>query len=182
MTLYFTALVLPESLNARILPLKQYMYAEYGCRVGLNSPAHITLLPPFKMDRSMEVELVRSIDEVSVSLQPFDVKTANFSAFPPRTLFIDVEVSPSLKKVKAASDHYFSTHPMLKVKIDTRPFHPHITIATRDLNKKDFSAAWEHFRDKPFGEVWTATGISILRHNTKNWDVIHTSQFLDKAI
>ncbi len=182
MTLYFTALVLPEHLNNRILPLKQHMFAEYGCRVGLNSPAHITLLPPFKMDKGMEEALTAGVDDLSVSLTPFDVKTADFSAFPPRILFIDVEVSPALKSLKAASDRYFGAHPLLKVKIDTRPFHPHITIATRDLTPNDFAAAWLHFRDKTFNETWTANGISILRHNTKNWDVVHTSQFLDKAM
>ena len=180
MTLYFTALVLPEHLNAKVLPLKQYMLREYGCRVGLNSPAHITLLPPFRMDRSSEEELVRSVDDLSRSLTPFEARTANFSAFPPRTVFIDVVVSPALKEVKTASDQYFTKHPLLKVKIDTRPFHPHITIATRDLNKNDFQSAWLHFKDKIFQEVWTAGGISVLRHNTKNWDVIHTSQFLNK--
>ncbi|HVG12187.1 MAG TPA: 2'-5' RNA ligase family protein, partial [Flavisolibacter sp.] len=150
MTLYFTALVLPETLNARILPLKQHMFTEYGCRVGLNSPAHITLLPPFKMDKRMEEELVRSVDELSVSLAPIDVKTANFSAFPPRTIFIDVGVSPSLKSLKEASDRHFSAHPTMKVKIDTRPFHPHITFATRDLDKRDFQTAWLHFKDQGF--------------------------------
>ena len=182
MTLYFTAVVLPDSLNAQVLPLKQHMLREYGCRVSLNSPAHITLLPPFRMDKALEEELVSGVDELSVPLKPFDLSTSNFSAFPPRTLFIDVEASPSLQRLKLASDRYFSAHPLVKVKIDTRPFHPHITIATRDLDKRDFHAAWNFFKDRPFKEVWTVGGISILRHNTKNWDVIHTSQFLDKVI
>lgn len=35
-----------------------------------------------------------------------------------------------------------------KFKIDSRPFHPDITIATRDLHKKDFQEAWQQFETK----------------------------------
>ena len=182
MTLYFTALVLPEYLNAKILPLKQYMHQEYGCKVGLNSPAHITLLPPFRMENSLEGNLLSAIDDFSTSLSPFPVSTANFSAFPPRTLFIDVAPSAELSKLKAASDRYFGALPLVKVKIDTRPFHPHITIATRDLEKSAFHKSWQRFKEERFEEEWTVGGISMLRHNSKNWDVVHTSQFAIKDI
>ncbi len=178
-TLYFTALVLPENLNAAILPFKQYMKEEYGCKVGLKSPAHITLLPPFRMAHSAEEDLVRAIDDFSRAAAPFSVRTAHFSAFRPRTLFVDVAPSTALSSLKAASDRYFGGHPLLKVKIDTRPFHPHITIATRDLERGDFETAWRYFKDKSFEEEWIVNGISLLRHNTKNWDVVHTSQFVD---
>jgi 2'-5' RNA ligase len=60
---------------------------------------------------------------------------------------------------------------------DDRPFHPHVTIATRDLYKKSFYESWDHFKEKKYKAEWIAKDLSLLRHNKKNWDVIATSQF-----
>ena len=35
------------------------------------------------------------------------------------------------------------------------------------------------FEAKEFKENWEATGISVLRHNKKNWDVIFTANFTE---
>ncbi|MBD0332835.1 MAG: 2'-5' RNA ligase family protein [Chitinophagaceae bacterium] len=177
MYMYFIAIVLPENLNEKILKLKNLMLEKYDCKVGLKSPAHITLVPPFWMNEEKEQELISDIDSISSALQPFVVATKNFSAFKPRTIFIDVGVTEQLKSVKIAADKFFSLRPDYRVKVETRPFHPHITIATRDLHKKAFHDAWPLFEHKTFTEEWNAEGISLLRHNKKNWNVIHTSQF-----
>ena len=40
-----------------------------------------------------------------------------------------------------------------------------------------FAEAWKHFEALQFEETFEAIGLATLRHNQKNWDVIHTSQF-----
>jgi len=52
-------------------------------------------------------------------------------------------------------------------------------LATRDLYKKAFQEAWEIFSKKKYEALWMVSGISLLRHNKKNWDVIFTSQYED---
>ena len=37
--------------------------------------------------------------------------------------------------------------------------------------------AWPHFENKKFEASFNADGLSVLRHNTKNWDVMHTAPF-----
>jgi hypothetical protein len=54
-----------------------------------------------------------------------------------------------------------------------------MSLATRDLYKKAFYEAWEIFSVKKYEASWEVNGISLLRHNKKNWDVIFTSQFED---
>jgi 2'-5' RNA ligase len=65
------------------------------------------------------------------------------------------------------------------IKKEDWPFHPHVTLATRDLYKKAFQEAWEIFSKKKYEALWIVSGISLLRHNKKNWDVIFTSQYED---
>jgi 2'-5' RNA ligase len=177
MQMYFIALVLPHAINEKILKYKQMMLDRFNCKVGLKSPAHITLVPPFWMEEEKEQQLISDVSFLSKGFYPFRVSTNNFSAFKPRTIFIALAPNPQLNAIKKATDSLFKSNPFYTIKIDTRLFHPHITIATRDLYKKSFYEIWPWFAEKNFLEEWTADGISILRHNKKNWDVIHTSQF-----
>jgi 2'-5' RNA ligase len=173
MHMYYAALVLPPELNAQILPMKEWMRERFGCTVGLKSPAHITLLPPFWMQPSLEGDFRDEMDAFAAMRFSFDICTRNFSAFRPRTLFIDVIVDEHLKNLKLACDAWFRQHTQYGTKHETRPFHPHITIATRDLPKSSFAEAWSHFEKKTFRECWRADAVSILKHNGRGWDVWH---------
>ena len=176
MRMYFIAIVLPGELNKKVLRWKNFMHEKFGCKVGLKSPAHITLIPPFWMHEDREQRLTADIDDISSYARPFTIATKNFSAFKARTIYVDVVVNEKLKSLKAVMDKFFSVADY-KIKTETRPFHPHITIATRDLHKKDFYEAWTLFDTKKFISAWEATALSVLRHNSKNWEVIHTSTF-----
>ena len=177
MQMYFIAVVLPEELDEKVLEYKKRMFEIYGCKVGLKSPAHITIAPPYWMENSLEEELISNVNSFASTINEFTIDSNNFSAFKPRTIFIDVRKNDALEKVKKESDAFFKQHSKFGIKIETRPFHPHITIATRDLRKSAFYEAWEIFKDRIFQKQFIAEGLSILRHNKKNWDVIHTSQF-----
>ncbi|RYY98284.1 MAG: 2'-5' RNA ligase family protein [Chitinophagaceae bacterium] len=180
MDMYFTALVLPAELNEQILPLKRRMQERYGCTVGLKSPAHITLLPPFWMHPTLEQELRADLDSFAATRAPLAVHTRNFSAFRPRTIFIDVLVNEALAALKVANDAWFAARPQYGARIDRRPFHPHITIATRDLRKAAFFEAWPEFESAAFDATWTARGIGLLHHNGRSWDVVHTAYFVNR--
>jgi 2'-5' RNA ligase len=176
-SMYFIAIVLPAEVNKLVLSYKNMMQEKYGCMVGLKSPAHITLIPPFWMSEDLEENLINDINLVSREMEPIDLCTNNFSAFRPRTIFIATEKNNRLDEIKRKLDDHFSHKTEYGLSIDTRPFHPHITIATRDLHKKAFYEAWDFFEGKTFRESCLIKGISVLRHNKKNWDVIFTSQF-----
>jgi len=153
------------------------MHEIYGCAVGLKSPAHITIVPPFWMEEEKEKQLITDVNELSIEWESFDLSTNNFSAFKPKTIFIELSANDNLHRLKKKTDVFFNEKKEYKIKTDSRTFHPHITIATRDLFKKDFMEAWPHFSEKKFIEKWKVKGLSLLKHNQKNWDVVHTSQF-----
>ena len=177
MYMYFIAIVLPQDLNEEVLRYKNLMFEKYNCKVGLKSPAHITLVPPFWMEEEKQERLIADINSLSNHVEPFLISTNNFSAFKPKTIFVSTAQNDQLSQVKMATDEFFGNNSFYNIKIEARPFHPHITIATRDLYKKSFHEIWPWFAEKKFEEQWTADGISVLKHNKKNWDVIYTSQF-----
>jgi 2'-5' RNA ligase len=175
--MYFAAVLLPPELDEKVLRLKKMMREKFGCTTGLKSPAHITLISPFWMDEAAEADFMNDVDSIGHDLSGFEICTNNFSAFVPRTIFIATIPNDQLDDMKHAVDEDFSNRTQYRIKKDTRPFHPHITIATRDLSRKDFYEAWPLFADKKFTESWIVGSISVLKHNKKNWDVVHISQF-----
>src|SRR5438128_1745384 len=133
MQMYFVAVILPEHLNRRILIFKNYLRDKYGCRVALRSPAHITIIPPYWMDTALESSLVADIDIISSNLSPCIITTNNFDVFAPRTIFIATKPNEQLSKINEQVNRFFSEKTGYKMKPGTRPFHPHITVATRDI-------------------------------------------------
>ena len=174
--MYFIAVVLPVHLHEKVLQHKKAMQEKYGCKVGLKSPAHITIAPPFWMEEEKESRLMQEMQTIAAATTPFSLTTADFSAFKPRTIFVAVQNSEALNQLKKDADHFFR-HTDYNMKIESRPFHPHITIATRDLHKKDFAEAWPLFQKEEFRETFEASGLSLLKHNGRNWDVVFTAPF-----
>ena len=179
MNMYYIAIVLPKDLDEQIIKYKYYMLEKFEAKVGLKSPAHITIVPPFWLHPEREDGLRSDLDSLAAQIPPFPLATKDFAAFKPRTIYIDVASSEPLNEVKKKADRFFSERLQYGIKVENRPFSPHITIATRDLHKAAFAEAWPYFKDKEFRKEWTVEGLSLLRHNKKNWDVIQTSQFAE---
>src|SRR5437773_11355622 len=98
--MYFIGVVAPEEINRQVLQWKNYMKEHHGCVVALRSPVHITLIPPFWMDESLEQDLENVLAEFSKQKKPFEIFLKNFSAFKPRVIYIPVEPNESLQKLQ----------------------------------------------------------------------------------
>lgn len=169
--LYFIAHVLPPSINEAIQVMKEDLHQRFGCTVGLKSPAHITLVPPFWLAEEKETKLVDDLHQLAAAVAPFSLSTKNFSAFGKRTLFIAVSESKSLEQLKQAADAIFTGNHQYGLKKENRPFHPHITLATRDIKPAQFDAAWQLYGSGQFQQEWIAENVSLLKHNRKFWEV-----------
>jgi 2'-5' RNA ligase len=179
MNMYFIALVAPREIDQQVLKWKNYFKEYFKCTVALKSPAHITLIPPFWMNEELETDLINSIIEFSTTKNKFEIQLKDFSAFKPEVIYVDVLKNKMLNDLYGSLNDFILKQNKFPVEKDDRPFHPHVTLATRDLYKRAFYEAWEIFSVKKYEAAWLVNGISLLRHNKKNWDVIFTSQFED---
>jgi 2'-5' RNA ligase len=179
MNMYFVALVAPKDIDQQVLKWKNFFKEHYGCIVALKSPAHITLIPPFWMNEELENDLINSITEFSVSKKKFEITLKDFAAFKPRVIYVDILKNEILDRLHNSFSDFIDKQSKYPAKKEDHPFHPHVTLATRDLYKKDFYEAWEIFAKRKYQALWLVDGISLLRHNKKNWDVVFTSQLED---
>ena len=179
MNMYFIALVAPEEINQKVLKWKNFFKERYECSVALKSHAHITIIPPFWMNEELENDLINSIHVFSITKTKFEITLQNFAAFQPKVIFVDVVKNKMLNDLYQSFADFILSQNKFPIKKEDLPFHPHVTLATRDLYKKAFKEAWEIFSKKKYEAVWIVSGISLLRYNKKNWDVIFTSQFAE---
>ena len=169
--LYFIAIVAPSHINDQVLVWKKYMESEYGCKVALRSPAHITLVPPFSISEEKEEELSTHLQQFSRTAKSFSIRVKDFDSFRPSVIFLHVEPDNILLQLKESLELYLLSLNKFPVKKEERAFHPHITIANRDLEKKDFPLAWQYFQQINYEVSFTANAISLLKHNGHTWEI-----------
>lgn len=173
--MYFLAVVTPAHINEQVLKWKHYMRDHYRCTVALRSPAHITLIPPFWMDDALENKLISDLGSFAAQRYGLTIRLKGFDAFKPKVIFVGVEKNEALGELKSALEDHLEKYPIKK---DTRPFHPHLTIANRDLMKKDFAPAFAHFSNIEYEVEFPADAISLLKHNGVEWQVITSHKLM----
>ena len=170
--MYYLAVLCPAEIEDKVLKHKLWMRDHFGCTVALKSAAHITLVPPFWLRREAEQSLVDTVQSFQTDLMPVEIQLEGFSHFNDRVLFIAVNENQQLSVLCKETEKHFIQHFKGIIKPDDRPFHPHITIANRDIKPGDFISAWQHFSNEKFEESFQTNAISLLKLNSGQWEVI----------
>ncbi len=165
---YFIAIIPPEPLFSRVEDLKKEMMEKYHTRAALRSPAHITLHMPFLWSETKEKRLMNILVQTT-KYQPFPIQINGFGAFPPRTLYVRPEENPSLNQFYTLITRQTREKLNLFHAEHKNGFHPHMTIAFRDLKKPEFFLAWEELKNKAFEGTFHAEGFWLLKHTGKFW-------------
>jgi 2'-5' RNA ligase len=170
--LYFIALIPPSPIYDAALEQKTYFKENYNSKASLNSPPHITMHMPFRWKEQKEKELVHVIGQFIKNFDPIKVCLDNFSAFPPRVIFINVVKSEALDQMQRNIQRFCKKElNLFNANYKEQAFHPHLTLAFRDLKKPNFKKAWEEFANKEFKAEFIADRIALLKHNGKIWQV-----------
>lgn len=166
--LYFIGILPPPTLQNEVTKLKYECRDKYHSSHALNAPPHLTIIPPFKCSSAEVENVVNELTLFSSSVQPFDLLLNGFGAFAPRVIYIHVEPSSILAFLQG----------QLQVKLSrtfsfcqahTRPYHPHVTIAFKDLTPKYFEIAWPNFRSRAFSETFQCSELTLLVYNHHYW-------------
>lgn len=169
--LYFIAIVPPSPIFEQATVLKNHFKENYQSKASLNSPPHITLHMPFEWRVKKEEELVSKLSMFSKSNKMFELELHDFACFAPRVIFINVLENEKLRNFQR------DLHKFCKVELNIfnsqyrdLPFHPHMTLAFRDLKKLMFEKAWEEFKSKEFSGSFSADNFTLLKHNGEVWE------------
>lgn len=167
---YFLAIIPPEPAFSETMKWKEYFRDHHNTKGATRSPAHITLHMPFLWpERKMEV-LQESLKKFAHEQKSVEIRLKDFGCFKPRVIFINVEHSEELNQLQKKSDRFFKTElNVFSANYRDLPFHPHLTVAFRDLKKSEFANAWKSVEKMKFEATFSATSITLLRHDEKKW-------------
>ena len=102
-----------------------------------------------------------------------------FGAFEPKVIYINVSKDQSLESLhKVLRDFMMRKMSIHNANYKKRPFKPHLTIAFRDLKKSQFPKAWEFYKHRSFKSACEIDGISLLKHDGKQWQSEREFKFL----
>jgi 2'-5' RNA ligase len=154
---------LPEPVLQQVELIKKELFQTYGLKGALRSPSHITLHRPFEWREEKELQLIDTLSKFETG-NPFTLHLNNFNCFAPRVIYVDVLKKAELQDLHLRLKYFVQKHLRLLNEVnDLRGFHPHVTVAFRDLRKKSFEEVWQLFKAREFSADIEVNGFSLLK-------------------
>ena len=175
--LYLIALVPLQEIRDEVEQLKLELKKDYNASHALKIPAHITLQMPFTRKESEEGHIIETLKRFADKQSPFKINLNGYDSFPPRVLFIKIVNHHPIKELSQKLNSTLIDSELVSENRVNDDIHPHMTIATRDLEEEDYHKAWNEFQDREYKNSFTAKSLFLLKHNGKNWDIYREFEF-----
>jgi len=167
---YFIAIIPPEPVFSQIENIKKEVSEKYNNKSALRSPSHITLHMPFEWKTEKEEILLNTLSNFKTGIPAFEINLKNYNCFEPKVVFVDVIENENLNLLqKAVVKQVKSNLNIFNQADDMRKYHPHVTIAFRDLKKEFFYLMMEEYRNKSFEANFLCNSFFLLKHTGKSW-------------
>lgn len=167
---YFIAILLPSEITAEARNQQEDFKNRFSTKAALRSPPHITLHMPFRWKIGKEDKLVLLLTKFFGTLDPFQISLDGFGVFPPRVIFINVVASKELMDCQRQLSRFCKLNlGLFNATRQNQPFHPHVTLAFRDLKKPAFKLAWEEYRNRSYLATLDVGTAWLLQHDGFEW-------------
>jgi 2'-5' RNA ligase len=171
MTRFFVAIVPPTEIQDSAQAVIRELSDRYQTSTAKAAP-HITLQPPFVWLEESLPQLEQQLMAVAQVHAAFPVRLAGFGAFVPRVLYINVLKTPELLTLQA--ELMVDLERSLGIVDPTakqRPFAPHLTVASRNMTRSTFKAAWAELQPRSLQLEFVADALTLLIHDGQRWQV-----------
>ncbi|MEL7148524.1 MAG: 2'-5' RNA ligase family protein, partial [Bacteroidota bacterium] len=107
----------------------------------------------------------------SSPVDPFRICIKGYDHFGDRVIFLTPERNDALHALQKKLARTLKTElNLFNADYKDRPFHPHMTIAFRDLKKRLFSDAYQYFKKREVAFSFEVSDFALLRHEGKKWE------------
>ncbi|MBE9464282.1 2'-5' RNA ligase family protein [Dyadobacter subterraneus] len=176
--LYFLAITPPEEISKEIIEIQEDIAARFDSRASLKVMPHITLKAPFKFPMAAHIIVLEWFENLQINQSAFNLELKDYGAFHNKNkpvIFIKPEKNASLatlqKQILSEFENAFPGVAIMDLELD---FHPHLTIAYRDLKVNLFQEAWREFQAREFLKIFEVNDFHLLQHDGKKWNIIRT--------
>jgi len=173
---YFIAIIPSKEVATEITSFKQEMADIYNSKKALRVMPHITLKAPFTIPNHQDTEVSEWFFNIETDIKPFEITLDGFGAFDnPKNpvLFVKPEFSAAMNALqKDILNAFKKQFPNIPAHFHEEEFHPHMTIAYRDLAYAEFEKAWAAFKNRKYPSNFVTNGFYLLKHNGECWEVL----------
>lgn len=168
--LFFIGIVPPEPIFSELEAFKVYAAKNFNSSHALRSPSHITVLSPFFLKTSKKEDAVAYLHQLAKEINDFEIKLKNFDNFGERVVFVNIP----------KNDHLFELHELLKktfqqqdfisaVPVQKYKYHPHLTIAFKDLKSYYFAKAERYYFKLKYNRSFKAGKLHLFQFRNSRW-------------
>lgn len=168
-SLYLIALLPPKEICEEIKAFKEEMKDRFNAKHALKLPAHITLQRPFWIEPQNEKALKQNLHHFAKNQNPIKIKLNGFGNFPPRVIFVKIENHKEMIQMQSELQKTLPPYIFQNINQRQTKIHPHITLATRDLQESVFPIAWNVFQNRKYAASFTIDNVVLFKHTGKIW-------------
>lgn len=170
--LYLIAILPPSEQAGVIDALRRECSEKYQVFRALRPPVHMTLYKPVWLSSEQEDLLIREMRLAGAQQHGFIQEAADFSKFSNRVLYLRAVPNPELIALQRRIARVFSDSGFDPDGGNNDAYHPHFTLAYRDVTPEKFQEMWKEYQDRRFRITFPADHFSILKHDGKKWQVL----------
>jgi 2'-5' RNA ligase len=135
---YFLAIVPTGEIQESATSLKLLLKEQMNIKYALKSPAHITLKMPFSYNKAKEDYLIEKLRTFLSGKENFKIQVKGTGTFGKRVIFWKIEADSKLYELQETLKLFCKRELNLVDELSDRNFHPHMTIAFKDVKERDF--------------------------------------------
>lgn len=168
---YFLAVVPEGELQVRLTNLKELLRERFGIKYALKSPAHVTLKMPFTFNEAKEENLINRLTMFLSSYEEFPLAISGVKTFGYRVVYLGIEQSQELIELQKNLKQFCKKELKLIDELSDRNFHPHMTMAFKDLKKTPIPNIIKVLNEKPVLEKFVVNQLFLLKRIDGRWDI-----------
>lgn len=166
---YFIAVVPEGELQEMATDLKLQLKEKFNLKYALKSPAHITLKMPFLWNEAKEEALKERLSQFFQDQPGFEIILHGMGRFGRRVIYVRVETQEKLKYLQHQLSLMCKTGLKLKQELSDYAYHPHMTLAFKDVKPKFFQDYYSFISDKAFRYRFHVNEVALLKREEGRW-------------
>lgn len=166
---YFLAIVPDGPIQDKCTEIKNEIRDKFNVKYALKSPAHVTLKMPFSYNEAKEEKLIQLLRNFLIPIESFPVSFGGVDTFGKRVIFLKVKSDDRLTKVQSSLKEFCKRELNLVDELSDRNFHPHLTIAFKDLKETYFDNILDLLKKYDLKEDFQVDRITILKRIDGRW-------------
>jgi len=166
---YFIAIVPEGEIQENATAVKLQLKEKFNLKYALKSPAHVTLKMPFLWNEAKENLLISRLEAFFLDQSPFGLTFKGIGKFGKRVIYIKVKDQPELVKLQSNLTMMCKTDLKLKVELSDFAYHPHMTLAFKDIKKPLFLDYFDFLKSKGFSGAMEVGQAVLLKKEDRQW-------------